>query len=67
MRNLSMKKFGTPIGAGPTVASEYPGFAGVGTPSGSWSRGVSRRRGRAAVGVGVVAWPDVHSLVEVEA
>src|SRR3954447_13588653 len=33
MRNLSMKKFGTPIGAGPGRASEKVGLAGVGTPS----------------------------------
>src|SRR3954469_1364064 len=39
MRNLSMKKFGTPIGAAPGVAREKFGFAGVGTPSG-------RRTGR---------------------
>src|SRR5919108_6556565 len=29
-----MKKFGTPIRAGPGVASEYVGLAGVGEPSG---------------------------------
>src|SRR3954454_23069611 len=33
IRNLSMKKFGTPIGAGPGRASEKVGLAGVGTPS----------------------------------
>ena len=27
-----MKKFGTPIGAGPGSESEYVGFDGVGTP-----------------------------------
>jgi len=32
IRNWSMKKFGTPIGAGPGVASEKVGFSGVGTP-----------------------------------
>src|SRR3954471_13251209 len=30
MRNLSMKKFGTPTGAGPGVASEKVGLLGVG-------------------------------------
>src|SRR5436189_3493979 len=34
MRNFSMKKFGTPIGAGPGVAEEKLGFCGVGVPSG---------------------------------
>src|SRR4051794_10582041 len=33
IRNLSMKKFGTPIGAGPGRAAEKVGLAGVGTPS----------------------------------
>jgi hypothetical protein len=33
MRNLSMKKFGTPICAGPGVASEKVGFDGAGEPS----------------------------------
>src|SRR5690242_9100633 len=32
MRKWSMKKFGTPICAGPGVASEKVGFAGVGAP-----------------------------------
>src|SRR5829696_6812664 len=32
IRNLSMKKFGTPMGAGPTVASEKPGLVGAGAP-----------------------------------
>ena len=32
MRNFSMKKFGTPIGAGPGVESEKLGLAGVGMP-----------------------------------
>src|SRR3954462_13812123 len=45
MRNLSMKKFGTPIGAAPGVAREKLGFAGVGTPSG-------RRTGRRGPTVG---------------
>ena len=44
MRNLSMKKFGTPIGAGPGVASEKPGFAGVGVPS-ARSVGAGTNRG----------------------
>src|SRR3954470_18079958 len=40
-----MKKFGTPIGAAPGVASEKVGFAGVGTPSGRWiGRGASGAR-----------------------
>src|SRR3954447_25299249 len=34
MRNFSMKKFGTPIGAGPGSASEKVGSAAVGAPSG---------------------------------
>ena len=34
MRNLSMKKFGTPIAAGPGMASDVVGFCRVGTP---WS------------------------------
>ena len=34
MRNLSMKKFGTPIGAGPGSASESVGLPSVGWPSG---------------------------------
>ncbi len=33
MRNLSMKKFGTPIGAAPGSASDVVGLASVGTPS----------------------------------
>src|SRR3954451_8515275 len=37
MRNLSMKKFGTPMGAGPGRASDRVGLAGVGWPSG-WRR-----------------------------
>jgi hypothetical protein len=32
MRKLSMKKFGTPIGAGPGSARENVGFDAVGTP-----------------------------------
>jgi hypothetical protein len=32
MRNFSMKKFGTPIAAGPGMASEKPGLDGVGMP-----------------------------------
>src|ERR1700748_1182099 len=37
MRNLSMKKLGTPIGAGPGRASESVGLPRVGVPSG-WVR-----------------------------
>src|SRR6478752_6785354 len=33
MRNLSMKKLGTPIGAGPGSASERLGFVSAGLPS----------------------------------
>src|SRR4051812_35734642 len=33
MRNLSMKKFGTPIGAAPGCASVKPGLSAVGVPS----------------------------------
>jgi hypothetical protein len=32
-----MKKFGTPIGAGPGSESENVGFDGVGTPPLPWS------------------------------
>src|SRR3954452_15795709 len=34
MRNFSMKKFGTPIAAGPGWASEKDGLEAVGVPSG---------------------------------
>ena len=34
MRNLSMKKFGTPIGAAPGVATDRPGLSSVGRPLG---------------------------------
>jgi hypothetical protein len=34
IRNLSMKKFGTPMGAGPGRASESVGLLTVGWPSG---------------------------------
>ena len=45
MRNLSMKKFGTPTRAAPTVASEKFGLVGAGDPSewvrtGAWTTGV---------------------------
>ncbi len=33
MRNLSMKKFGTPMGAAPGTATERAGFEMVGVPS----------------------------------
>ncbi len=32
MRNFSMKKFGTPIGAGPGIATDSVGLVVVGTP-----------------------------------
>jgi hypothetical protein len=35
MRNFSMKKFGTPIAAGPGWASENDGLSTVGAPSGA--------------------------------
>ena len=35
MRNFSMKKFGTPIGAGPRSAIETVGLSSVGVPSAS--------------------------------
>src|SRR3954447_80649 len=38
MRNLSMKKFGTPMRAGPGCASVKPGLAGAGLPS-AWVTG----------------------------
>ena len=37
-----MKKFGTPIGAAPGIASEKPGFAVVGVPSSARPGGVAR-------------------------
>jgi hypothetical protein len=43
MRNLSMKKFGTPIGRGPGTASERPGLVSAGAPSAS-RRSLPRRR-----------------------
>src|SRR4051795_1817242 len=45
IRNLSMKKFGTPTAAGPTVASETVGLLGVGVP-------FERVRGRGGSGAG---------------
>ena len=38
MRNLSMKKFGTPIGAAPGTATERAGFEIVGVPSSAIAR-----------------------------
>src|SRR2546429_122383 len=43
-RNFSMKKFGTPRGAGPGLESEKVGFCGVGLPSGLVSRSVDGDR-----------------------
>ena len=43
MRNLSMKKFGTPIGAAPGIASEKVGLSSVGAPSAA-RPGVRRAR-----------------------
>src|SRR3954462_9134422 len=51
IRNLSMKKFGTPIGAAPESACEKVGLAGVGTPS-PW---------RIAVASG---WPSALAFLE---
>src|SRR3954469_20144588 len=66
MRNLSMKKFGTPIGAAPGVAREKLGFAEVGTPFG-------RRVGRGVSTVsalggfdGARVWTRAHSEAVVE-
>src|SRR5829696_3958433 len=42
MRNLSMKKFGTPIGAAPGMASEKVGLVVVGAPS-TWRPGGAAR------------------------
>ncbi len=56
MRNLSMKKFGTPIGAGPGSASEKPGLSGVGWPSTRRSC-ASRRARRLALGDGSAPVP----------
>ena len=42
MRNLSMKKFGTPIGAAPGIASEKLGLPSVGVPSSARPGGVAR-------------------------
>ncbi len=62
MRNFSMKKFGTPIGAGPGVASEKLGFAGVGMPLG-WKAGagVSSPRGPPAGSTSVPSIGDAVS------
>ena len=61
MRNLSMKKFGTPMRAGPGVDSEKVGLAGVGEPSGFVARSAAsltlsraRPHARAQVAVGPV-------------
>ena len=68
MRNFSMKKFGTPIGAGPGVASEKLGFDGVGTPFG-WKvgAGVSSPSGPSACFGSSVSSTATQSPVEVEA
>src|SRR3954451_18597001 len=50
MRNLSMKKFGTPIRAGPGMASEKVGFEGAGEPSGLLSFGAGTTVGGSVVG-----------------
>src|SRR3954452_20921478 len=50
MRNFSMKKFGTPTGAGPGRAKEKVGFVGVGAPPVSRAgAGVSRFSSAASV------------------
>src|SRR3954447_9907263 len=49
MRNLSMKKFGTPTAAGPGVAIEAVGLLGVGVP-------LRRGRGRAGTVVTTGDW-----------
>src|SRR5689334_20362022 len=71
MRNLSMKKFGTPIAAGPGSAGVKVGFAGVGVPSARCSGPVgSAATGVAAAGsvAGVSAfWRRVHPRPAVEA
>ncbi len=46
-----MKKFGTPIGAGPGIASEKVGFVGAGEPSAFVVAGVGAA---GVVGVGSV-------------
>ena len=50
MRNFSMKKFGTPTGAGPGRAKEKLGFDGVGAPPSSRAgAGLSRFSSSASV------------------
>jgi hypothetical protein len=44
IRNLSMKKFGTPTRAGPGVASEKVGLETAGVPLGLASLGAGVRR-----------------------
>jgi hypothetical protein len=65
MRNLSMKKFGTPTRAGPGVASEKVGFEGAGEPSGLESFGAGTTVG-ASVGFGFGAAEQSRPEVEVE-
>src|SRR3954470_16585337 len=62
IRNLSMKKFGTPTRAAPTVASEKLGLVGAGDPS-EWVR-----TGAWTTGTGLCASSRAaaHSLAEVE-
>ena len=50
MRNLLMKKFGTPTGTGPGRASENVGFIDVGMPL-EWRSRVGRGRSRSPEGV----------------
>src|SRR4051812_42638890 len=65
-----MKKFGTPTGAGPTVASETGGLLGVGVP---FERGGGRGGSGARLGAGGASTRcsprrcfESHPLLEVE-
>ena len=74
MRNLSMKKFGTPIGAGPSGATVKPGADGVGAapvwvcvvvvvePLASWSVPWPPRADCVVVGGMATAEPEVSPL-----
>src|SRR3954453_305190 len=66
MRNLSMKKFGTPIRAGPGVASEKVGFVGAGEPSVLFRRGVGTTTGGDFGVAGFGATEQFRPEVEVE-
>src|SRR3982074_2313843 len=73
IRNFSMKKFGTPSGAGPGLESENVGLCGVGLPSGlvntspdgaRRSLGAVRRRGPPVAGEAGCSDPRTGAPVE---